>query len=138
MDADNRSQHPRVLDSTGSVDRAASGSHWRWTLNGIEGLGLKVEPEFTERMEFTHQEQIVFAHDPPDGANERASVEGVYDFVPVGTDSTELKVDLTLAVNLPLPRLSRPAVESIMHTSMRLTGQRLRLESLHTTRSRSR
>lgn len=117
---------PSTLASLTPLVRSieASGSHWRWTLNGIEGLGLKVEPEFTERMEFTHQEQIVFAHDPPEGANERASVEGVYDFVPVGTDSTELKVDLTLAVNLPLPRLSRPAVESIMHTSMRLTGQR--------------
>ena len=117
---------PNTLASLTPLVRSieASGSHWLWTLNGIEGLGLKVEPEFTERMEFTPKEQIVFTHDPPAGSRERASVEGTYDFTPVDDDSTELKVDLTLAVNLPLPRLSRVAVESIMHASMRVTGQR--------------
>jgi len=100
------------------------GEHWRWTLDGIEGLGIKVAPVFTERMEFTEKSQIVFAHDPPAGSREKAAVEGVYDFEPVGDDATELKVDLTLKVDLPLPRLSRPAVERIMSVSMRVTGQR--------------
>ena len=102
----------------------ASGHHWRWTLNGIEGLGLKIEPVFTERMEFTDQRQIVFTHDPPPDSHERAAVEGIYDLTPVGDDATELQVDLTLSVDLPLPSLSRMAVERIMHATMRATGQR--------------
>ena len=102
----------------------ASGDHWRWTLNGIEGLGLKIEAVFTERMEFTDQRQIVFSHDPPANAHERAAVEGIYDLTPVGDDATELQVDLTLSVDLPLPSLSRMAVERVMHGTMRVTGQR--------------
>jgi len=100
------------------------GDHWRWTLDGIEGLGMKVEAVFTERMEFVDQSQIVFSHDPPANVRERAAVEGVYDFTPVASDVTELKVDLTLSVELPLPRLSRMAVEPVMHATMRATGQR--------------
>lgn len=102
----------------------ASGSTWTWKLNGIEGLGLKVEPVFTERMEFTEGSQIVFAHDPPTGVTERAAVEGTYDLLPEGDQATGLKVDLVLSVDLPLPGLSRPAVERIMHSSMRVTGKR--------------
>lgn len=102
----------------------ATGSNWRWTLNGIDGLGLSVEAVFTERMEFTAREQIVFTHDPPEGGHERAAVEGVYDLAPAGDTETDLKVDLELFVDLPLPRLSRHAVEPIMHSTMRLTGQR--------------
>jgi len=102
----------------------AEGDHWRWTLEGIEGLGLNVEAVFTERMEFVEKSQIVFSHDPPAGQRERAAVEGVYDFVGIDSDATELKVDLTLLVELPLPRLSRMAVEPVMHATMRATGQR--------------
>ena len=100
------------------------GDHWRWTLDGIEGLGLKVEAVFTERMEFIDKRQIVFSHDPPANNRERAAVEGIYDFTPIDNDVTELKVDLTLSVELPLPRLSRMAVEPVMNATMRLTGQR--------------
>ena len=101
-----------------------SGSHWTWTLSGIEGLGLKVEPVFTERMRFEAQRQIVFEHDPPEGVRERASVEGAYELTPVGDESTRLHVDLTLSVDLPLPGLDRPAVQPIMHQTMRSTGHR--------------
>jgi len=102
----------------------ATGSKWQWTLNGIEGLGLSVEAVFTERMEFTEQQQIVFSHDPPEGERERAAVEGVYDLTPAGETTTHLKVDLELLVDLPLPRLSRHAVEPVILSTMRLTGQR--------------
>ena len=102
----------------------ATGSQWRWTLNGIGGLGLSVEAVFTERMEFTEWQQIVFSHDPPEGERERAAVEGVYDLMPAGETATDLKVDLELFVDLPLPRLSRHAVEPLMLSTMRMTGQR--------------
>jgi carbon monoxide dehydrogenase subunit G len=102
----------------------ATGSQWRWKLNGIDGLGLSVEAVFTERMEFTEKQQIVFSHDPPENDRERAAVEGVYDLTPAGDTGTELQVDLELLVDLPLPRLSRHAVEPLMLSTMRLTGQR--------------
>lgn len=102
----------------------AEGDRWRWTLDGVDGLGVSIEAVFTERMEFTEMTQIVFTHDPPPAARERAAVEGVYDFEPNEDGTTNLRVDLTLSVDLPLPRLSRLAVERTMGAAMRLTGQR--------------
>ena len=101
----------------------ASGSEWLWTLNGIEALGIKLEATFTENMQFTEERQIVFTHNPPRGTKERAAVDGIYDVTLLGPKSTDLKVDLTLSVELPLPRLSRHAVEPIILTTMRTTGQ---------------
>ena len=102
----------------------ATGSQWRWALSGIEALGLKVEAVFTERMEFIEQHQITFTHDPPTGGRERAGVEGVYNLTSQGRTATDLQVDLTLSVDLPLPSLSRPAVERVLVSTMRATGQR--------------
>ena len=102
----------------------ATGSQWEWALNGIEALGLKVEAVFTERMKFIDQRQIIFTHDPPTGSRERAGVEGVYDLTPRGRKATDLQVDLTLLVDLPLPGLSRHAVEPVLLSTMRATGQR--------------
>lgn len=101
----------------------ATGSHWRWRLHGIEALGMRVEAAFTESMTFIGGSQIVFAHDPPPGKRERAAVDGIYDVIPTGPDTTDLRVDLTLSFELPLPRLSRPAVERIVLSTMRVTGQ---------------
>jgi carbon monoxide dehydrogenase subunit G len=102
----------------------ATDSQWRWKLNGIDGLGLSFEAVFTERMEFTEKQQIVFSHDPPADERERAAVEGVYDLTPAGETATDLQVDLELFVDLPLPGLSRRGVEPLILSTMRLTGQR--------------
>ena len=101
----------------------ASGSNWRWALEGIGALGLQVDAVFTERMDFTEGRRIVFTHDPPPGSRELAGLEGVYDLTPVGSDGTDLRVDLTLSVELPLPGLSRPAVEGVLQSLMRTTGR---------------
>jgi carbon monoxide dehydrogenase subunit G len=101
----------------------ASGTHWTWTLHGIEALGLKVEPVFTERMEFTTERQIVFSHDPPGPGRELAGLEGVYDLTPVANGATDLAVDLTLSIDVPLPGLSRRAVEGVLKSMMRTTGR---------------
>ena len=79
---------------------------------------------FTEQMTFVDERQIRFEHAPPPGETERAGVDGVYDLTPVENRATGLRVDLTLSVDLPLPRLSAPAVERVLRTSMRATGQR--------------
>jgi carbon monoxide dehydrogenase subunit G len=102
----------------------ATGSQWEWALNGVEALGLKVEAVFTVRMEFIDQRQIIFTHDPPVGSRERAGVEGVYDLASNGRKATDLQVDLTLLVDLPLPGLSRHAVEPVLLSTMRATGRR--------------
>lgn len=101
----------------------ASGSRWKWTLEGIDALGLNVDAVFTERMEFTEERRIVFTHDPPSETRESAGLEGVYDLTPVDNEATELTVDLTLSVDLPLPGLSRLAVEGLMQSMMRTTGK---------------
>lgn len=105
-----------------SID--AEGSSWVWRLHGMEALGLRIDAVFTEHMAFTDQSRIVFTHEPPDGSHERAGVDGVYDLTPVTDNETELRVDLTLSVDLPLPRLSARAVEGIISSTMRATGHR--------------
>lgn len=96
------------------------GEHWHWTA-GISALGICIAPSFTERMTFTELEQIVFAHEPPAGATERAGAHGVYRLSEAAS-GTYLSVDITLHVELPLPRMARPAVERVMDASMRRTG----------------
>ncbi len=100
-----------------------TGGYWTWHLAGIEGLGLHVAPSFTERMTFEHEREIVFTHDPR-GRKEHAGVDGRYLLTSLDDDRTRLKVDLTLFVDLPLPRLSAPAVERIMAATMQRTGRK--------------
>lgn len=112
----------------------ADGDRWCWQLAGISALGVSVAPSFTERMTFTPHERIEFRHAPPHGANEKAGVEGEYTITPIAGrrgDSrvaqgggVSLCVDLTMWVDLPLPGLSRRAVERIMAESMQRTGDR--------------
>ena len=60
----------------------ADGDHWRWQLSGLNVLGAKVAPAFTERMQFTEPDRIEFRHDPPAGTTEQAGVEGWYALTP--------------------------------------------------------
>lgn len=104
-----------LIDSI-SVD----GDHWCWKLSGISALGVEVAPAFTERMTFTPETEIHFAHDPR--SDERAGADGVYTLADNDDGSTHLEIDITLHVHLPLPSLSRRAVERVMATSMAKTG----------------
>jgi carbon monoxide dehydrogenase subunit G len=106
------------------------GSLWRWHLAGIEALGVCVAPTFTERMEFIEPRLIRFNHQAPDGTHERAGADGTYELTPQG-DGTELKVDISLTIELPLPRLSAVAVEKVMKTSMQRTGKRFAINLYH-------
>ncbi len=54
-------------------------------------------------MTFDEPARITFRHDPPAGAAERAGAEGVYDLIELGPDATQLSIDITLHVELPLP-----------------------------------
>ena len=82
---------------------------------------MEIAPSFTELMQFEPASRITFRHDPPEG-DERAGAEGTYLLEATGPDSTELSIDITLRVDLPLPRASRRAVERVMRSTMTRTG----------------
>ena len=99
------------------------GEQWRWTLIGIDGLGIRAQPSFTEHMAFVDDREIVFTPAPPPDQTERAAVEGSYRLDPA-TGGCTVSIDLTVRVDLPLPGLARRSVETIMTSTMRTTGQR--------------
>lgn len=104
------------------ADITVDGDHWCWQLAGISALGIEVAPAFTERMTFVDHERIEFEHDPPPEPPERAGARGVYVLDELGDHRTRLEIDIALHVELPLPRVSRTAVERIMRASMQRTG----------------
>ncbi len=102
----------------------ADGDLWCWQLTGVSALGVEVAPSFSERMSLVDEERIDFRHDPPDGASERAGADGTYTLTDLGEGRTRLFIDIAIWVDLPLPRLSRRAVERVMTESMERTGDR--------------
>jgi carbon monoxide dehydrogenase subunit G len=101
----------------------ANGDHWVWELSGLNVLGLKVAPAFTEKMEFTEPDRIEFRHDPPAGTSEQAGVEGWYALSPV-EGGTHLVTDLEITVDLPLPKISGGAVRATMKKVIDTMGDR--------------
>lgn len=95
----------------------ADGDLWRWQMARVPVLGVSLTPAFTEHMQFQQGRRIDYTHTPPDGGREHAGVDGWYELR--GTDrGTLLGVGLTVKVDLPLPRLSGPAVRTAMRTVM--------------------
>ncbi|MGI5125662.1 CoxG family protein [Pseudonocardia sp. CA-107938] len=101
---------------------------WTWQMVGLSVLGVGISPVFTERMRFTTDDdgggvRIDYTHEPPAGARETTAAEGLYllSDVPGGT---RLRIHVELAVELPLPRLSAPAVTPVMQATIRRMGER--------------
>ncbi|MDT9593096.1 hypothetical protein RDV89_08455 [Nocardioides zeae] len=93
----------------------ADGDLWHWRMAKVPGLAIAVRPEFTERMSFDEPARIDFVHEPQ--GDEDAGAEGWYVLTDVGTDdapATDLEISLTIHVDLPLPRISAPAVQTAM------------------------
>ena len=124
--------HPReavwdVLSDAGLVARLTPmvrsiedhGSTWLWKLAPIEVLGKSIGLSFTERMEFTPKERIVYTHAPQ--GDERAGVEGTYDLADTGA-GTRLSITLGVDVDLPFPRLAKPAVQASMQAVIAAMG----------------
>lgn len=101
---------------------SSDGDRWCWQMAGISALGVEIAPSFTERMTFTPEECIVFRHDPPPGADERAGANGVYELRELEDGRTKLSIDIALHVQLPLPAVSKRAVQRVMSTTMKRTG----------------
>jgi hypothetical protein len=99
------------------------GAHWFWEMSGLQVLGVGLAPAFTEQMTFTDKERIEFSHDPPHGEKERAGAFGWYDLAD-HADGTTLSTRLEIALDLPLPRASAPAVHATMRGVMGQMGDR--------------
>ena len=99
------------------------GDHWRWSMSGLEVLGLGFAPVFSERMILTDLERIEFKHDPAPGAKERAGVNGWY-ALSEADGGTRLETTLDIFASLPLPRISSPAVTVAMKGVMATMGVR--------------
>lgn len=98
------------------------GDRWTWHLTRLPVLSAAIEPSFTEVMEFDKPHRIVFSHDKT-RTDERAGVEGEYVIRPVSA-GTEVSIDIGIWADLPLPRLTRPAVERVMSTIVAGMGYR--------------
>ncbi len=105
-------------------DITADGDTWCWRLSGISALGVTVAPSFTERMVLTPIERIEYHHEPPSGTTEKAGAEGVYTLGERPDGGCRLFIDLTMWVDLPLPKMSRRAVERVMAETMQRAGDR--------------
>ncbi len=102
---------------------AVVGDHWRWQLVSVGALGVHVAPSFTVAMTFDEPNLIAFDHDPPAGTTERAGASGHYVIEPIDA-GTLLDIELTMCVDLPLPALSRGAVERVMASTTQAAGDR--------------
>lgn len=103
-----------------SID--VDGDRWTWHLTHIPVMSATVTPTFTEVMTFDEPKCITFAHDPA-RPEERTGIEGNYKLDPVGT-GTEVEIDLEIWCDLPLPRLSRIPVQTVMHGVVGVMGKR--------------
>jgi carbon monoxide dehydrogenase subunit G len=97
------------------------GDTWRWELSGLEVLGRSIAPAFTERMVFEEPDRIEFHHDPPT-RREPAGVNGWYQLTALPDGATRLETDMSICVDLPLPRVSARAVERVMRSVLDSMG----------------
>lgn len=98
------------------------GDRWTWHLIHIPVMSATIAPTFTEVMTFEKPTRIGFAHDPVK-TEERTGVDGNYEITPDGA-GTRVAIDLEIWCDLPLPRLSRIPVETVMHGVVAVMGRR--------------
>ncbi len=101
----------------------ADGDHWLWELSGLKVAGIGLAPAFTELVTYDEPRRIEFHHDPPSGAPERAGVDGWYS-LEEAAEGTRLETSLAITLDLPLPRMSGPAVRSAMQGVVAQMGDR--------------
>ena len=99
----------------------AEGDLWRWQLARIAVLGQSFELGFTEAMSYDPKSRISFSHSPR--GDERAGTEGRYDLSDAqGKSSTHLRIELAVTVDLPFPRLAKPAIQATMQGVLAAMG----------------
>lgn len=111
---------PRLTPYLRSIDD--HGDRWTWHLMRIPVLGSMVSPSFTELMSFDRPSRIDFEHDPS-RHDEKAGVQGCYAMSDAG-GGTGVRIELAITVELPFPRLARPAVHTAMRAVVATMGAR--------------
>ena len=83
-------------------------------MSGIDVLGVKVAPSFTEKMTFAEPDRIEFRHDPPAGdeGEGRASRAGTSSPRRRTASGTSLVTELEITLDLPLPKAAGRAVRA--------------------------
>jgi carbon monoxide dehydrogenase subunit G len=125
---------PRLTPYLRSID--ATGDRWVWQLMHIPLLGTVVSPTFTEVMTFDEPSTIAFTHDPTK-TGEKVGVEGRYslrdaaDGAAAARRGTDVSIELGITVELPFPRLARPAVHAAMRAVVSLMGARFSANLVH-------
>ena len=102
----------------------ADGDHWRWQLAGLDLLGRRLAPAFTERMVFEEQRRIEFRHEPGASTPEVAGVNGWYELSEGPGGTTRLETSLEICLEAPFPKVSGPAVRAAMKGVMATMGNR--------------
>jgi carbon monoxide dehydrogenase subunit G len=119
---------PRLTPLLRSID--THGDLWCWHMVRISVLGVGIGTTFTERMRFDEGRRIDYTHEPPRGTVERTGADGSYELSDV-RGGTHLKINLTLHVDLPLPRLAESTVVGAMSATMARMGDRFSTNLLH-------
>lgn len=128
--------HPRdlvwdVLTDPATVARltpmvrsiTADGDLWHWQLVKIPVLGQSFELGFTEAMTHDPKSSITFRHAPPEAGREIAGTDGRYDLSDADDEgSTRLRIELSVTVDLPFPRLAKPAIQATMQGVLAAMG----------------
>ena len=109
---------------------------WVWHLQKVPLLGRGIDLTMTEEMVFTEPSRIEFRHGPL-GPRSRAGAEGHYALGPVG-GGTRLEIDLTVRAQLPVPGVTRAAVQPAMQGVLSQMGHRFAANMLAELRRRSR
>jgi carbon monoxide dehydrogenase subunit G len=95
---------------------------WTWQLVRIPLLGSMVSPSFTEVMTYDEPSRIDFVHDP-ERTDEKAGVDGRY-VLKEARQGTDVSIELSIAVELPFPKLARAAVHAAMRAVIATMGSR--------------
>jgi carbon monoxide dehydrogenase subunit G len=114
----------RLTPYLSRIDAASDhGEHrWTWHLVRIPLLGSMVSPSFTEVMTFDEPSRIDFVHDP-ERSDEKAGVDGRY-VLKEARQGTDLSIELSITVELPFPKVARPAVHTAMRAVIATMGAR--------------
>ncbi|KGN31529.1 hypothetical protein N802_03940 [Knoellia sinensis KCTC 19936] len=112
----------RLTPMVRSIKATTTGNRelWHWELAKIPVLGKSFELGFTEEMTYDPQTRITFRHAPD--REELAGTDGRYDLNDAGKDATDLRIELTVTVDLPFPRLAKPAVQASMQGVLTAMG----------------
>ncbi len=92
------------------------GVTWTWHVTRVPVLGRSIGSSFVEQMDFEEPTRIGYSPHP-DHPEQQTLVRGEYHLESRGS-GTRLSIDIEVGVELPFPRVARPAVEAGIATVM--------------------